>query len=268
MTALRTHKVVAALPPVLEPSALYFVRVGAGFDLYVTNELGLVASYKQNLPTATVAQFRNATAERLLSSDIYWAAQVPVALIDGATIAVNLANGINFAVTLGGNRTLGNPSSLKPGQAGSIFVTGAGYSLAFASNWVPDDLSTFPVLNPTGVTELRYKVAEGGKVRIAGGKPTSGGLTSFSIVASQMTAFHHFRAAMTLEMEFTTNTGGNGSQSVQVATPTNMMGQVGILTIASAPYTGQTLTRAFAAGEMLKANSGGQILIIGCKVVG
>jgi hypothetical protein len=47
----------------------------------------------------------------------------PVGLTDGATIAVDLSLGNNFSVTLGGNRTLGDPSNVTPGQSGVIVVT-------------------------------------------------------------------------------------------------------------------------------------------------
>jgi hypothetical protein len=45
-----------------------------------------------------------------------------VALTDGATIAINLALGNNFFVTLGGNRTLGAPTNVVAGQSGVILV--------------------------------------------------------------------------------------------------------------------------------------------------
>jgi hypothetical protein len=45
------------------------------------------------------------------------------ALTDGATITPDFAAGNNFSVTLGGNRTLANPSNLTAGQSGSIFIT-------------------------------------------------------------------------------------------------------------------------------------------------
>ena len=45
-----------------------------------------------------------------------------VALTDAATIAVDFATGINFRVTLAGNRTLGAPTNLKDGQSGIIRV--------------------------------------------------------------------------------------------------------------------------------------------------
>ncbi len=45
------------------------------------------------------------------------------ALTDGATITPDFAVANNFSVTLGGNRTLANPTNLTAGQSGSIFVT-------------------------------------------------------------------------------------------------------------------------------------------------
>ena len=61
-----------------------------------------------------------------------------VSLTDGATIAVDLNTGQNFAVQLGGNRTLGNPTNCVPGQTGSAFIiqdgTG-GRTLSYGTNW-------------------------------------------------------------------------------------------------------------------------------------
>jgi hypothetical protein len=90
------------------------------------------------LPEATAAQFRNNTADRLLSTDQVWSAADFVTLTDAATIAVNMGTGINFTVTLGGNRTLGNPTNEKPGQSGMIEVvqdaTG-GRTLSFGNQY-------------------------------------------------------------------------------------------------------------------------------------
>jgi hypothetical protein len=62
-------------------------------------------------------------------------------LTDSATITADFEANQNFTVTLGGNRTLANPSNVtsdKVGQVGSIFVvqdeTG-GRTLSFGSNW-------------------------------------------------------------------------------------------------------------------------------------
>lgn len=43
MAELRVEKVVASLPDPLEPDTIYYVRVGQGFDLYVTDATGAVA---------------------------------------------------------------------------------------------------------------------------------------------------------------------------------------------------------------------------------
>ena len=60
------------------------------------------------------------------------------ALTDGATITPDFADSNNFSVTLGGNRTLANPSNLTAGQAGTIVITQDGTgsrTLAYGSNW-------------------------------------------------------------------------------------------------------------------------------------
>ena len=45
-----------------------------------------------------------------------------VPLTDGVSITPNFSNGNNFEVTLGGNRTLNNPTGVTTGQSGVIFV--------------------------------------------------------------------------------------------------------------------------------------------------
>ena len=60
------------------------------------------------------------------------------ALTDGATITPDFAASNNFSVTLGGNRTLANPTNLVAGQSGVIFITQDGTgsrTLAYGSYW-------------------------------------------------------------------------------------------------------------------------------------
>ena len=60
------------------------------------------------------------------------------ALTDGATITPDFAVANNFSVTLGGNRTLANPTNLTAGQSGAIWITQDGTgsrTLAFGSYW-------------------------------------------------------------------------------------------------------------------------------------
>jgi hypothetical protein len=59
------------------------------------------------------------------------------ALTDGATITPDFADSNNFSVTLGGNRTLANPSNLTAGQSGCIWITQStgSHTLAYGSYW-------------------------------------------------------------------------------------------------------------------------------------
>jgi hypothetical protein len=59
-------------------------------------------------------------------------------LTDGATITPAFSDSCNFTVTLGGNRTLANPTGLVAGQSGSIFIVQDGTgsrTLAYGSYW-------------------------------------------------------------------------------------------------------------------------------------
>jgi hypothetical protein len=60
------------------------------------------------------------------------------ALTDGATITPDFADSNNFSVTLGGNRTLANPTNLTAGQSGCIWITQDGTgsrTLGYDSYW-------------------------------------------------------------------------------------------------------------------------------------
>jgi len=73
------------------------------------------------------------------------------ALTDGATITADFAVANNFSVTLGGNRTLANPTNQTAGQSGAITITQDGTgsrTLAYGSNWKFSNGSA-PVLTTT-----------------------------------------------------------------------------------------------------------------------
>jgi hypothetical protein len=60
------------------------------------------------------------------------------ALTDAATITPDFADSNNFSVTLGGNRTLANPSNIVAGQSGCIWITQDGTgsrTLAYDTHW-------------------------------------------------------------------------------------------------------------------------------------
>ena len=61
-----------------------------------------------------------------------------VTLTDGATVTPDFSLGNNFTLTLGGNRTLANPTNLTAGQSGIILVLQDGTgsrTLSFGSYW-------------------------------------------------------------------------------------------------------------------------------------
>ena len=90
------------------------------------------------------------------------------ALSDGSTITPDFNDSNNFSVTLGGNRTLANPSNLTAGQSGSFFVTQEGTgsrTLADGSYW-DFAAGTAPTLTTTAsaVDRIDYVVRTTGSI--------------------------------------------------------------------------------------------------------
>lgn len=81
----------------------------------------------------------------------------PVALTDAATIAINAALSNNFYVTLGGNRTIGNPTNLTDGMVINLVIKQDGTGSrtgTFASKW-DFGLAGAPVLS-TGASKIDF----------------------------------------------------------------------------------------------------------------
>jgi hypothetical protein len=88
------------------------------------------------------------------------------ALTDAATITPDFADSNNFSVTLGGNRTLANPTNLVAGQSGCIWITQdatGSRTLAYDTHW---DFTggTAPTLSTAGVDCLVYAVQSSTKI--------------------------------------------------------------------------------------------------------
>lgn len=84
------------------------------------------------------------------------------ALTDGATITPDFAVANNFSVTLGGNRTLANPTNLTAGQSGVITITqdGTGSRTLAYGSYFKFPAGTAPTLTTTAaaVDVLAYYV--------------------------------------------------------------------------------------------------------------
>jgi hypothetical protein len=90
------------------------------------------------------------------------------ALTDGATITPDFAVANNFSVTLGGSRTLANPSNQTAGQMGTIIITqdgSGGRTLAYGSNYKFPG-GTAPTLTTTAgaVDALAYYVESASRI--------------------------------------------------------------------------------------------------------
>lgn len=124
----------------------------------VTGGGDLSADRTLTVTAASAAEIRAGTSTTVVPTPAGIAAALDfVALTDAATIACDFATFKNATVTLGGNRTLGNPTNVKPGyDAGTIEVVQDGTGnrdLAFASNWVREGGA--PDM-PTGAGEKGY----------------------------------------------------------------------------------------------------------------
>jgi hypothetical protein len=89
-------------------------------------------------------------------------------LTDGTTITADFATTNHFQVTLGGNRTLANPSNQTAGQSGAIRVVQDGTgsrTLAYGSNWKFPN-GTAPTLTTTAnaVDVLVYFVESASRI--------------------------------------------------------------------------------------------------------
>jgi hypothetical protein len=146
----------------------------------VLTTLGLSAFVQSTLGSANAAAFLAAIGGvGLGSAQTFTKAQrgAIAALTDAATITPNMDDGNNFSVTLGGNRTLANPTNLTAGQGGSIFITQDGTgsrTLAYGSQW--DFIGgTAPVLSTAigAVDRLDYVVRTTGSIHAALSKALS-----------------------------------------------------------------------------------------------
>lgn len=142
---------------VLRPGDDYTATNGTSIVLGVAaalgDELNAYAFSSFNVSnTYTQAQSDSRYAQ-LAATQTFTAAQrgAITTLTDGATITADFATTNHFQVTLGGNRTLANPSNQTAGQSGAIRIVQDGTgsrTLAYGSNWKFSNGSA-PVLTTT-----------------------------------------------------------------------------------------------------------------------
>ena len=120
-----------------------------------TMQSGVASTISALFSAATKNDYwSKATGALALTPATVWDAAAYVALTDGATIAVDMATGFNFSVTIAGNRTLGNPTNPKVGQSGCFKITAsaADRTIDRSGNFKCTADLTFPVTITSGNT--------------------------------------------------------------------------------------------------------------------
>lgn len=131
-----------------------------------------ILEYNANVPTEASAAdiWAGSATNKFISPDKLFDASAFQTLTDGATVTPDFNNGLNWTLTIGGNRTLANPTNAKDGQSGVIKViqdgTG-GRTLAYGSNWkFPGTAAVGGVLStsPGMVDAISYVVTSDGTI--------------------------------------------------------------------------------------------------------
>jgi len=121
---------------------------------------------------ATRAEFLANTANKLLNVATAWAAGQTTVMTDAATVAPDLAAGVDFIWTIGASgRTVGTPQSIsvKVGQKGMIYIVQGGAGSNTIASWASAYKfpgGTKPILSTTvgAVDCLSYAVKSTGEV--------------------------------------------------------------------------------------------------------
>lgn len=107
----------------------------------INGSTGITTPGETNTGTATISGatiISGATTFNAAISTTSAASSAPYALTDGTTITPDFSVRNNFSVTLGGNRTLANPTNITVGQSGIIYLTQDGTgsrTLTYGTYW-------------------------------------------------------------------------------------------------------------------------------------
>lgn len=164
----------------------------------VTADTTITANPSAGVYTVSVTQTVSSTSmtgttpNALISTFEAWSSGAYVALTDGATITPDFASGYNFSLSLGGVRTLANPTNMKVGQSGLIAITeGSPVQTAVVTGSIATTTLTVTavssgtlyanaVLTGTGITAGTTIVSQ-----LTG---TTGGVGTYTVSASQTVA--------------------------------------------------------------------------------
>ena len=117
---------------------------------------------------AAAADMRANTASHLLSTTGVWAAAAEVSVTYAASVALDFSTGINFAIGLAGNITLAQPTNLKVGQSGYIWITQdatGGRTITYnAYYWFPASMDKSLYSSANSATVIYYQIQSSTRV--------------------------------------------------------------------------------------------------------
>lgn len=92
----------------------------------------------ESTPPASNEQIWQGAEQKAVTPEVMFTSSAPVTLTDAATISIDFNAGLNFSITLGGNRSLSNPANQKAGQSGIIIIKqdgSGGRTLSFDTDY-------------------------------------------------------------------------------------------------------------------------------------
>ena len=96
-----------------------------------------LTGYAQDSDIGVTIQGYDADTAKTDAAQTFTAAQrgTITTLTDGATVTPDFAASNNYVLTLGGNRTIANPTNIVAGQSGSIFIIQDGTGTRNVASW-------------------------------------------------------------------------------------------------------------------------------------
>lgn len=214
MAVIKHHKHVAALPGTLEANSVYYVRTGAGFDIYVTNDSGLVVAYPLNVGGAGQGFFRTEPISATATGQTVFT--VPGGYTPGAVIvSLNGASlpPADYTATDGATVVLASGDGIVVGSVLLVHVLSA-FEVADALplNGTAKDSERFAGLLPPPEDGKQYALKDGAWVEVQAGGGSWGSITGTLADQADLASALNAKAAAS-DIDFTIIYPNGGSEA-------------------------------------------------------
>ena len=144
-------------PVILDANGSALIYGSGQYTMSVFDNLGNLVYTALTQDTFALVNLANVAFLNVQQQFTAGQAATPSPLVDGASIPIDFSLSNNFSVTLGGNRTLANPTNVNPGQSGNIAITQdatGSRTLAYGVNWKFNNGSAPTLTTTAGATDL------------------------------------------------------------------------------------------------------------------